>query len=40
MMSLHDYFKSFDLKKKLIRFYQNELREFDKILGIKKNTDC
>lgn len=39
-MTLHDYFKSFDFKKKLIHFYQNELREFNKLLGIKKNTNC
>lgn len=39
-MSIHDYFKSFNFRKKLIRFYKNELSGFNKILGIKKNVDC
>lgn len=39
-MTIRDYFKNIDFRKKLIRFYQNEISEFNKILGIKKNMDC
>ncbi len=39
-MNIRDYFKNSDFRKKLRRFYQNELITFNKILGIKKNADC
>ncbi len=39
-MGLRDYFKNFDFRKKLRRFYQKELKTFDKILGIKTNSEC
>lgn len=39
-MTIREYIKSFNLQKRLRRFYQNELSEFNKLLGIKKNLDC
>ncbi len=39
-MTIRDYFKNSDFRKKLRRFYKNELSTFNKILGIKKNAGC